>query len=77
MPKRKRGRPPKNQEDLEKCPKCGKPGWRITKRHKRNSGIYIQNWFEHYSPDGYKKHGMNSKEGWRWCYLGSGGRAPS
>lgn len=73
MARRKRGRPRKR--DLEKCPKCGKPGWPITKRLKRKSAIYVQKWFEHYVPDGYRQHGI-SKEMTKWCYIGSAGKEP-
>jgi len=73
MPKKKVGRPRK--KDLQKCPKCGKPGWPLVREQKRVSGIYIQRYFKHYIPEGYKAHGVSAAMS-RECYIGSEGREP-
>jgi len=71
MAKKKRGRPRK--KDLEICPKCKKQGWRILKRLKRKTAVYVQEYFMHYVPDAYRAHGINSKM-MRNCYIRTVGK---
>jgi len=71
MAKKKRGRPRK--KGLQKCPKCGKLGWPFQRKQKRVSGVYLQNYFKHYVPEGYREHGVSAAMS-RECYISSEGK---